>query len=83
MTDMTQAARVIAAFGGRSSMERDTPFTYAMIRRWDANGFIPGEEHQRVLDLAFDLGRDLTLTDLFAHLVNPAERDTQSIAAKA
>jgi hypothetical protein len=83
MTEMSQAARVIATFGGRANMERDTKISYARIRRWDDNGFIPSEDHQLILDLAYDLGKDLSLTDLFAHLDDPAERAKQSTATEA
>jgi hypothetical protein len=79
MTDTTQAARVIAAFGGRAQMARDTHYTYAILNRWWHTGYVPGD----VLDLAHDLGRELSLSDLFAHLVDPAERAKQSTATAA
>lgn len=81
MTDQTQAARIIGVFGGRTAMVRDTPYTYAQVRRWDELGFVPSEEHQRVLDLAISLGHSLSAADFIAHLAAGADRDTQSAAA--
>jgi hypothetical protein len=81
MTETTQAARVIAAFGGRAQMERDTKFSYTVINRWWRTGFVPSEHHQYLIDQSYAKGTGLLVTDLYAHLVEPRSRGMQSAAA--
>lgn len=90
MTEQTQASRILAAFGGRYALVEiakvhdrltadDKPITYNRVRQWDKNGFVPGPDQQRLLDIAKRAGVALRPADFIAHLV-PGRREMQSAA---
>ncbi len=90
MTEQTQASRILAAFGGRYALVElakkhdivigdQKPITYNRVRQWDKNGFVPGSDHQRLLDIARRAGIKLRPADFIAHLVT-GRRELESVA---
>lgn len=78
-TDQTQAAYIIAKFGGVNQMARSLGYPYAsIVQGWKARGFIPGARHQEILTAASVCGVDLKPEDFVHHLSGPDSEQPQA-----
>ncbi len=63
MSQNSQAARIIAAFGGLSALARAVKAPVSTVQGWKDRGTVPGRRHGEIITAAGDLGIVLGMDD--------------------
>ncbi len=78
---MTQSERIVGKFGrgdvlaGRRFLSSTGPYKYTTVRAWERTGWVPQQEHAKLLELAKAHDIDITPFDYIDHLVREKAAD--------
>lgn len=83
----SQADRIIAFWPGETILEKRRAlylalgYSEARVRYWHTIGFIPQDEHQKIIDLAAERGIRIPPTAFSQHLEVPGRKTPAAAAA--